>query len=95
MPEGPLLYMIVERFRNGDAAPVYRRFREQGRMAPEGLKYLSSWVDDKLALCFQLMEADERAPLDQWMANWDDLADFEVHQVMTSQQAQEKIAPLL
>jgi hypothetical protein len=87
--------MIIERFRNGDAAPIYRRFREHGRMAPDGLRYVSSWVDDKLALCFQLMEAGDRALLDAWMANWDDLTDFEVHQVMTSQQAQEKIAPQL
>jgi Protein of unknown function (DUF3303) len=87
--------MIVERFKDGDAAPVYRRFRERGRMAPEGLQYLSSWVDDRLALCFQLMEAGDRALIDEWMANWDDLTDFEVHQVMTSREAQEKIAPLL
>jgi hypothetical protein len=64
-------------------------------MAPDGLQYVSSWVDDELALCFQLMKTGDRALLDQWMANWDDLTDFEVHQVMTSQQAQEKIAPRL
>jgi len=49
--------MIVERFRNRDPGPVYRRFREQGRLAPEGLQYVSSWVDEKLEICFQLMEA--------------------------------------
>jgi hypothetical protein len=64
-----MLYMVVERFKGGDAVPVYRRFRERGRMAPEGLDYVSSWVDDKLARCFQVMETNE------WMANWSDLID--------------------
>jgi len=50
------LFMIVEHFRNGEAAPVYRRFKERGRMAPEGLTYVSSWVDENLATCYQLME---------------------------------------
>src|SRR5579884_146528 len=83
----PALYMVVERFRNGDPVPVYRRFRDRGRLAPEGLRYVSSWVDENLRICFQLMEADDRALLDEWMANWSDLVEFEVHQVMTSAQA--------
>ncbi len=82
--------MVVEHFRNGDAASVYRRFRERGRMAPEGLVYVSSWVDLKLERCWQLMETDDRALLDQWMANWSDLVEFEVHPVMTSKEAAEK-----
>lgn len=89
------LYMVVENFKNGNAVPVYRRFRERGRMAPEGLNYVSSWVDQDLARCFQIMEAPERALLDQWMANWSDLVDFEVYPVMTSQDAVERIGPLL
>ena len=55
-----MLYMVVEKFRNGDPVPVYGRFREHGRLAPEGLTYLSSWVDEKLERCFQLMETDDR-----------------------------------
>jgi uncharacterized protein DUF3303 len=39
-----MLYMIVERFCGGDAVPVYRRFRDHGRLAPEGLRYVDSWV---------------------------------------------------
>ena len=89
------LYMVVERFKNKDAVAVYRRFRDRGRMAPEGLRYVSSWVDDRLERCYQLMETHERALLDQWMANWSDLVDFEVHPVMTSNEAAEKIAPRL
>jgi len=89
------LYMVVENFKNGDAAPVYRRFRNQGRMAPAGLTYISSWVTEKLDRCYQLMETQDRALLDQWMANWSDIVDFEVHPVLTSKLAAEKIAPRL
>ncbi len=83
--------MIIERFRNKDAAPVYQRFRERGRMAPDGLRYVSSWVDEDLSTCYQVMETDDPAQLEQWMANWRDLVDFEVHPVMTSQEAAERI----
>ena len=73
--------------------PVYRRFQAQGRLAPEGLTYLSSWVDERFQRCFQLMETDDRTLLDQWMANWSDLVDFEVYPVMTSTEAAAKILP--
>lgn len=89
------LYMIVEHFKNKNAVPIYRRFRDQGRMAPEGLSYISSWVDHKMEHCYQLMETHDRVLLDEWMVNWSDLVDFEVHPVITSQEAAEKIAPLL
>jgi hypothetical protein len=89
------LYMIVEHFKNGDAAPVYRRFRDQGRMAPEGLGTVSSWVDQELSTCYQVMEAADPALLVEWMAHWKDLVDFEVHPVMTSNEATEKVAPTL
>lgn len=82
-----MLYMIVEHFRNGDPKPVYARFRDKGRLAPEGLKYISSWVTDDLAHCYQVMECDDRSLLDQWLAAWSDLVDFEVHSVITSAQA--------
>jgi hypothetical protein len=89
------LYMVVEHFKNKDAVSVYRRFRERGRMAPEGLTYISSWVDHQFERCYQLMETRDRALLDQWMASWSDIIDFEVHPVITSQQAFEKITPRL
>jgi hypothetical protein len=89
------LYMLVEHFKNKDAVSVYRRFRDRGRMVPEGLIYVSSWVDQKLECCYQLMETGDRVLLDEWMANWSDLIDFEVHPVVTSKEAVEKIAPLL
>jgi hypothetical protein len=83
--------MIVEHFRDGDAASVYRRFREKGRMAPEGLRYVSSWVDEKVERCFQVMETEDRSLLDQWMKNWADLVDFEVYRVISSAEAAEKV----
>ena len=82
-----MLYMIIENFRDGDAVPVYRRFRERGRLAPEGLRYVSSWVTQDLRRCYQVMECDDRALLDEWIANWSDLVDFEVQTVMTSADA--------
>ncbi|HXM44912.1 MAG TPA: DUF3303 family protein [Bryobacteraceae bacterium] len=85
--------MVVEHFKNNDAVAVYRRFRDRGRMAPEGLTYVSSWVDEKFERCYQVMETDDRRLLDAWMANWSDLVDFEVHAVVTSSEAAQKIAP--
>jgi hypothetical protein len=89
------LYMVLEHFRNGDAAPVYRRFRERGRLAPDGLTYVASWVDEPMSTCYQVMETADRALLDQWMAQWSDLVEFEVHPVMTSQEAAQRMAPKL
>jgi hypothetical protein len=86
------LYMVLEHFRNGDAVPVYRRFRERGRLAPNGLTYISSWVTDDLSTCFQLMETANRTLLEEWMSRWSDLVDFEIHQVITSKEAAERVA---
>jgi len=89
------LYMVVENFRNGDARPVYRRFRDRGRLAPEGLLYISSWVTEDLTRCYQVMETADPKLLDQWIANWSDIVDFEVHSVHTSKEAAAQIAPRL
>lgn len=82
-----MLFMVIERFKNRDAAPVYQRFRERGRMAPEGLKYIDSWVETNFDRCFQLMECDEQQLFDEWIANWKDLVDFEIIEVRTSNEA--------
>jgi hypothetical protein len=84
-------YMVVETFRNG-AAPVYERAREQGRMLPPGLKYVDSWVDGPLARCFQLMETDEPALIDEWTQVWDDLVQFEIIPVISSTEAAARVA---
>ena len=90
-----MTFMIVERFRDGDAVPVYRRFRDQGRMEPEGLRYVASWVTEDFRRCFQVMECEHRGVLEQWMARWQDLVDFEVTPVMTSADAVAAIGPQL
>ena len=90
-----MLYMIIERFKNGDPVPVYRRFRDRGRLAPNGLQYISSWVDEKFERCFQIMETADRQLLDQWITNWSDIVEFEVFPVVSSREAAETIAPRL
>jgi hypothetical protein len=90
-----MLYMIVEHFRGGDAVPVYRRFRDQGRLAPEGLRYVASWVTDDFRRCFQIMECENRQLLAQWTARWEDLIDFEIIAVVTSAEAAAAVAPRL
>jgi hypothetical protein len=90
-----MLYMVVERFRGGNSIPVYRRFRDRGRLAPDGLRYLGSWVSSDFACCFQLMECDNPALLEDWMSNWQDLVEFEVAAVLTSAEAVAVIAPRL
>lgn len=90
-----MLYMIVEHFRDGDAVPVYRRFRDQGRLAPEGLRYVDSWVTGDFRRCFQIMECEDPRLLQQWMARWDDLVEFEMFPVISSAEAAAAIAPRL
>lgn len=87
--------MIIEHFKNRDPVPVYRRFRDRGRLAPEELQYVSSWVDEKLERCFQLMEAPERKCLDEWVLNWNDLVEFEVYPVISSNEAAQRVSPRL
>ena len=89
-----MLYMIVEHFR-GDALSVYRRFRDHGRLAPDGLRYVASWVTLDLDTCYQVMECEDRTLLEQWLANWADLVDFDVVPVITSADAAAAIAPRL
>lgn len=78
--------MIVEEFVHG-ARPVYERAREQGRMLPAGLEYVDSWVDERLERCFQLMETDDPALIDAWIAEWSDLVRFEVVPLIGSDEA--------
>lgn len=84
-----MLFMVIEHFRNGDATAVYQRYREHGRMMPEGLQYVDSWVESDLSRCFQLMRCDDPELLQQWTAHWHDLVEFEVIPVLTSKQAAE------
>ena len=88
-------YLVVEHFRNRDPVPVYRRFREQGRLAPHGLTYVGSWITTDLSRCYQVMECAERALLDEWLENWRDLVDFEVFAVLSSAEVQAQLEPRL
>lgn len=87
--------MIIEKFRDGNPVPVYRRFRDKGRLAPAGLTYVSSWVTDDLKRCYQVMECENRTLIDEWVAAWSDIVDFEVITVITSAEAAATVAPRL
>lgn len=81
------MFMVIERFKNGQPRPVYERAAAEGRMMPDGLRYVDSWVEANFARCFQLMECDDLTLLMTWIAGWSDLVDFEVVPVVTSAQA--------
>ena len=84
-------YMVVETFTRGPE-PVYARAAERGRMLPDGLVYVDSWVDERtLDRCFQLMETDDAALFDEWIAQWADLATFEVVPVVGSAEAAKRV----
>ena len=90
-----MLFMVIENFKDRNAIPVYRRFREHGRMMPVGLKYVDSWTTEAFDRCFQLMECDNPQLLELWAAQWRDLVDFEIMPVMTSKEAAQTIEPSL
>jgi hypothetical protein len=82
-----MLYMVVERFKPGAAVEVYRRAREHGRLLPDWLVYVSSWVDHNFTTCFQIMETEDEGLFSQWIKEWEDLVKFEVIPVRTSAEA--------
>jgi hypothetical protein len=88
-----MLFMVIERYRNRDAKAVYRRFLDEGRLAPEGLTYLASWVETNFDRCFQVMECSEPRLLDVWASRWNDLVEFEFIPVLTSEGALAVVAP--
>ena len=90
-----MLYMVIEKFKPGAAVDIYRRAQTQGRLLPEGLEYVASWVDLEFNTCFQLMQTEDEGLFDQWCERWQDLADFEIVAVRTSAEAFEVLAPRL
>ena len=80
--EATMLYMVTEHFK--DAPAIYRRFREKGRMMPDSLNYISSWIDTEFQVCYQLMETEDAALFDTWTENWSDLMEFKIVSVRTS-----------
>jgi hypothetical protein len=90
-----MLYMVIERFKTPGALEIYRRAKTQGRSIPDGLEYVSSWVDLDFTHCWQLMKTDNVKLFDPWIAHWSDLVEFEIVPVRTSAEAMAVIAPRL
>jgi hypothetical protein len=84
-----VLFMIIERFKGRDPAPIYARLRDEVRTLPDGLHYVESWVEANFDRCFQLMECDDAASLQKWILAWRDLADFEIVPVSPSKSVRE------
>jgi hypothetical protein len=94
--EDRMLFMVIERFRDNDMVPVYRKVREGGRLLPEGLKYVDSWVEPNFARCFQLMECDDLRLLQAWVLEWRGAGvTFEIVPVVNSRETREVVAPYL
>ncbi|HSG99650.1 MAG TPA: DUF3303 family protein [candidate division Zixibacteria bacterium] len=83
-------YLIIEHFKPGKLREVYRRFDECGRLLPDGLRYLDSWIAEDLSVCYQLMECEDRALIDEWIARWEDLTEFRVVPVIDSAEARRR-----
>jgi hypothetical protein len=90
-----MLFMVIETFRNQDAKAIYRRLRDAGRQVPEGLAFVSSWVQADTARCFQLMECDDVTLLQRWVAQWSDLVEFEIVPVVSGKETAAALASLL
>lgn len=91
-----MLFMIIERFEDDDMLPIYKRVRDEGRMLPQGLKYIDSWVEPNFSRCFQLMECDDLRLLQQWILNWRGSGvSFEIVPVVSSKDTREVVAPHL
>ena len=84
-----MLFMVIERFKEGNARAIYRRSRERGRILPEGLRYVDSWVEADLRRCFQLMECNDARLFQEWVSRWEDLIEFEIVPVVPSKETAE------
>jgi len=87
-----MLFLVIEHFKNQDAAAVYKRFQDEGRMMPDGLRYVDSWVEANFNRCFQLMECDDPLLFQQWIIKWRDLMEFEIVPVVPSAKTKEAIS---
>jgi len=86
-----MLYMVIERFHPGKVRMLYERFAEKGRLLPDGVGYLNSWIKEDLSICYQVMKSDDVEKIHEWISQWNDLADFEVIPVINSDDAKEKV----
>ncbi|MFM9957702.1 MAG: DUF3303 domain-containing protein [Phycisphaerales bacterium] len=83
-------FMIVERFKPGRVRDVYERFAQKGRMMPDSLRFIDSWITSDVTVCYQLMEAENVAAFEPWTQNWSDLVDFEIHAIIDSFEAKQR-----
>ena len=91
-----MLFMVIERFRENDMIPIYERLRDRGRMLPDGLKYIDSWVEPNFSRCFQLMECNDPRLFQEWVLQWRGSGiEFEFVPVVPSAQAREVVVPHL
>lgn len=86
-----MIYMIIERFYPDKVKELYQRFEEKGRLLPTGVQYINSWIDEKVEICYQVMESESIEKLQEWINNWNDLAAFEIIPVISSAQAKAKV----
>lgn len=80
-------YMIIENYKPGKTEEIYRRFSEKGRMMPQGIEFINSWIEENLQKCYQVMKSESIENLEEWIDNWKDLVDFEVIPVISSKEA--------
>lgn len=91
-----MLFMVIERFRDNDMVPIYQKVRDEGRMIPEGLRYIDSWIEPNFSRCFQLMECDDLRLFQEWALKWRGFGvTFEVVPVVPSKETREVVAPYL
>jgi hypothetical protein len=91
-----MLFMVIEHFRDSDVIPIYKRVRDRGRMIPEGLRYIDSWVEPNFSRCFQLMECDDLRLFQEWVLGWCGAGvTFEIVPVVPSKETQQVVAPHL
>ncbi|MEZ5926847.1 MAG: DUF3303 family protein [Hyphomicrobiaceae bacterium] len=89
-------FMIIERFEKEDMIPVYRRIRDKGRMLPDGLSVVASWVEPNFGRCFQVMECDDLRLLQTWILTFRGLGvTFEIVPVVEAMASREVVAPVL
>lgn len=84
-------FMIIEKFREGKVKAIYERVNEKGRMLPTGVNYVSSWINETVTVCYQVMESDSADKIYEWIQNWNDLVDFEVIPVISSAEARSRV----
>ena len=88
----PMLYMVIEHFKEGAAPEIHQRFQEKGRMMPDNLEYIASWISEDFKICWQVMQTNDQESFGRWTRNWADLMEFEIIPVRTSTEVREMMS---